>query len=71
MSESQTGQKKLTRAIDVDMSSQAISNRLREVSELHQLGISLAKARPCQPSFQPSPEGTENGHSGVDGNTKG
>ena len=30
----------------VDMSSSAISNRLREVSELHQLGLSLAKAKP-------------------------
>jgi hypothetical protein len=30
----------------VDMSSTAISSRLREVSELHQLGLSLAKAKP-------------------------
>jgi hypothetical protein len=30
----------------VDMSSSAISIRLREVSQLHQLGLSLAKARP-------------------------
>jgi len=30
----------------VDMSSSAISIRLREVSELHQLGLSLAKAKP-------------------------
>jgi hypothetical protein len=30
----------------VDMSSSAISIRLREVSELHQLGMSLAKAKP-------------------------
>ena len=30
----------------VDMSSSAISIRLREVSELHQLGVSLAKAKP-------------------------
>ena len=30
----------------VDMSSTAISRRLREVSELHQLGLSLAKAKP-------------------------
>ena len=30
----------------VDMSSSAISTRLREVSELHQLGLSLAKAKP-------------------------
>ena len=30
----------------VDMSSSAISSRLREVSELHQLGLSLAKAKP-------------------------
>ena len=30
----------------VDMSSAAISTRLREVSELHQLGLSLAKAKP-------------------------
>jgi hypothetical protein len=30
----------------VDMSSSAISIRLREVSQLHQLGLSLAKAKP-------------------------
>ena len=30
----------------VDMSSSAISTRLREVSQLHQLGLSLAKAKP-------------------------
>lgn len=30
----------------VDMSSAGISIRLREVSELHQLGLSLAKAKP-------------------------
>jgi hypothetical protein len=30
----------------VDMSSSAISTRLREVSELYQLGLSLAKAKP-------------------------
>lgn len=30
----------------VDMSSVGISIRLREVSELHQLGLSLAKAKP-------------------------
>jgi hypothetical protein len=30
----------------VDMSSSAISMRLREVSELHQLGMSLSKAKP-------------------------
>lgn len=39
--------KKLVRAFDVDMSSQAITIRLREVSELHQLGLSLSKAKPC------------------------
>lgn len=32
----------------VDMSSSAISIRLREVSELHQLGLSLAKAKPME-----------------------
>jgi hypothetical protein len=33
-------------SIAVDMSSSAISSRLREASELHQLGLSLAKAKP-------------------------
>jgi hypothetical protein len=40
------------RAITVDMSSEAITQRLREVGELHQLGMSLARAKPCEP--QPS-----------------
>lgn len=35
----------------VDMSSEAISRRIRLVSELNQLGLSLAKAKPC-----PAPE---------------
>lgn len=30
----------------VDMSSSAIASRLREASELHQLGLSLSKATP-------------------------
>ena len=30
----------------VDMSSSAITSRLREVSQLHQLGLSLANAKP-------------------------
>ena len=34
------------RVNEVDMSSEAITNRLREVSELYELGISLAKAKP-------------------------
>lgn len=34
------------RVNEVDMSSEAITSRLREVSELYELGISLAKAKP-------------------------
>jgi len=48
--------KKLVRALDVDMSSQAITIRLREVSELHQLGLSLSKAKPCASPDSLSPE---------------
>jgi hypothetical protein len=38
--------KRLSNSKAVDMTSSAISSRLREVSELHQLGLSLAKAKP-------------------------
>ena len=38
-----------TRSVVVDMSSQAIASRLREVSELYELGMSLARAKPCMP----------------------
>jgi hypothetical protein len=38
----------------VDMSSAAISSRLREVSELHQLGLSLMKAKPMANAPNPS-----------------
>lgn len=39
----------------VDMSSSAISSRLREVSDLHQLGLSLAKAKPMAiPKLKPN-----------------
>jgi hypothetical protein len=31
----------------IDMSSNAIASRIREVSELYALGISLSKAKPC------------------------
>ncbi len=37
------------RAIEVDMSSVAITIRLREAGELNQLGVSLARAKPCPP----------------------
>jgi hypothetical protein len=38
------------RVNEVDMSSEAITSRLREVSELYELGISLAKAKPISQS---------------------
>ena len=40
----------------VDMSSEAITRRIRLVSELNQLGLSLAKAKPC-----PAPEAPVDG----------
>jgi hypothetical protein len=45
-----------SKASGVDMSSAAIASRLREVSELHQLGLSLAKATPIQNSHLASKE---------------
>lgn len=33
----------------VDMSSEAITRRIREASELNQLGLSLARAKPLSP----------------------
>ncbi len=44
------------RGSEVDMSSEAISRRLREVSELNQLGLSLAKAKPCPASTDELPK---------------
>lgn len=38
------------RVNEIDMSSEAITSRLREVSELYELGISLAKAKPINQS---------------------
>ncbi len=35
------------RDFEVNMSSEAITSRLREVGELNQLGLSLARAKPC------------------------
>ncbi len=37
------------RNIEVDMSSQAIDARLREVAQLRKLGLSIAKAKPILP----------------------
>ncbi len=47
MSSSEHSQTAVPRKSDVDMSSEAISRRIRLVSELNQLGLSLAKAKPC------------------------
>ncbi len=52
MSNREDRPEKRHRAITVDMSSEAITSRLREVGELHQLGMSLARAKPVAP--QPS-----------------
>lgn len=38
------------RVNEINMSSEAITSRLREVSELYELGISLAKAKPITQS---------------------
>jgi hypothetical protein len=43
---SKSNDERFSSSITVDMSSSAISSRLREASELHQLGLSLAKAKP-------------------------
>jgi len=45
MSNSETSSPKPQTAFAVDMSSEAITSRLREVGELNQLGLSLAKAK--------------------------
>lgn len=37
------------RKIEVDMSSEAIDARLREVAQLRKLGLSIAKAKPIPP----------------------
>jgi hypothetical protein len=55
MSNRENGPEKLRRTIAVDMSSEAITQRLREVGELHQLGMSLARAKPCEPQPSPAP----------------
>ena len=52
---SELNHKRFSNSNLVDMSSSAISSRLREVSELHQLGLSLAKAQPIA-SADPSPQ---------------
>lgn len=46
MSKRETIRSKLQKDSEVDMSSEAITSRLREVGELNQLGMSLAKAKP-------------------------
>lgn len=38
---------KQQRTIEVDMSSEAIASRLRDVGELNELGLSLTSAKPC------------------------
>jgi|JI7StandDraft_1071085.scaffolds.fasta_scaffold789971_1 hypothetical protein len=40
-------EKKRQRSIEVNMSSEAIDRKLREVGELNQLGLSLARAKLC------------------------
>ncbi len=47
MSSSEHSQTAVPQKSAVDMSSEAISRRIRLVSELNQLGLSLAKAKPC------------------------
>ena len=41
------------RSMDVDMSSEAIAQRIRDASELNALGLSLAKAKPCRSPYGP------------------
>jgi len=54
MSNSDTSSSNPQRAFVVDMSSEAIASRLREVGELNQLGLSLAKAKPCSKPSDPA-----------------
>lgn len=39
------------RSMEVDMSSEAIAQRIRDASELNALGLSLAKAKPCSSPY--------------------
>jgi hypothetical protein len=55
---SRLNEERFSSSIAVDMSSSAISSRLREASELHELGLSLAKAKPMANGPQ-SPVETE------------
>ena len=52
MGNSESSHPKPERAFAVNMSSEAIASRLREVGELNQLGKSLSKAKPCPPPYQ-------------------
>jgi hypothetical protein len=52
-----TDDKRFPESIARDMSSSAITSRLREASELHQLGVSLAKAKPMANAPQSPQEG--------------
>lgn len=55
MSNSERSHPNPIRAIVVNMSSEAIAQRLREAAELNELGLSLAKATPIRsPSGQTS-----------------
>ena len=64
MNENETKAMQWKRDLAVDMSSEAISSRLREVGDLNQLGLSLAKAKPCEaPNQLPAPKSTERGSS--------
>ena len=47
MSKSEAIRPKPKRDFEVNMSSEAITSRIREVGELNQLGLSLARAKPC------------------------
>ncbi len=55
MNKSETSRLKPHRDFEVNMSSEAITSRLREVGELNQLGMSLAKAKPYPPPSQSTP----------------
>ena len=48
------------RKTKVDMSSQAIDARMREVAQLRQLGLSIAKAKPISAPSMPSVQSNEN-----------
>lgn len=58
-------QNSVLRSMDVDMSSEAIAQRIRDASELNGLGLSLAKTKPCISPYEHREEEITHGTSMV------